>query len=76
MNKGNEAEDPVFMQQFKTDLLIHEFLHILQAHQGIDSRSCYEAIARWYSDPRYGIPSSDGIVNAGATRDGRPGTLH
>lgn len=45
------------MYRFKTNLLIHEFLHILQVHQGIDSRSCYEAVARWYLDPRYGMPS-------------------
>jgi len=73
--RGMKLEDPVFMHRFKTDLLIHEFLHILQVHQGIDSRSCYEAVARWYLDPRYGIPSSNGVVPAGTTKDRRPDTL-
>jgi len=73
--RGMKPEDPVFMHRFKTDLLIHEFLHILQVHQGIDSRSCYEAVARWYKDPRYGMPSPNGMVNADTTEDGRPHSL-
>ena len=73
--RGMKPEDPVFMHRFKTDLLIHEFLHILQVHQGIDSRLCYEAVARWYRDPRYGIPSPNGIVYADTTKDRRPDTL-
>ena len=73
--RGMKPEDPVFMQRFKTDLLIHEFLHLLQVHQGIASRSCYEAIARWYLDPRYGIPSPNGIVPADRAKDGRPDAL-
>ena len=73
--RGMKPGDPVFMHRFKTDLLIHEFLHILQVHQGIDSRLCYEAVARWYIDPRYGIPSPNGVVSADTTKDGRPDTL-
>ena len=73
--RGMKPEDPIFMHRFKTDLLIHEFLHILQVHQGIDSRSCYEAVARWYRDPRYGMPSPNGIVHAGTTKDRRPDSL-
>ena len=73
--RGMKPENPVFMHRFKTDLLIHEFLHILQVHQGIDSRLCYEAVARWYIDPRYGIPSPNGMVYADTTKDGRPDTL-
>ena len=73
--RGMMPEDPVFMQRFKTDLLIHEFLHILQVHEGIDSRSCYKAVAGWYRDPRYGIPSPNGIVHADTTKDRRPDTL-
>jgi hypothetical protein len=72
--RGMKPEDPVFMERFKTDLLIHEFLHILQVHQGIDSRSCYEAVAQWYRDPRYGIPSPNGIVPADR-KERRPDTL-
>lgn len=72
--RGMRPEDPVFIERFKTDLLIHEFLHILQVHQGIDRRTCYEAVARWYRDPRYGIPSPNGIVSAD-TKDRRPDTL-
>lgn len=73
--RGMKPEDPVFMHRFKTDLLIHEFLHILQVRQGIDGRLCYEAVARWYIDPRYGIPSPNGMFHAGRTKDGRPDTL-
>ena len=72
--RGMKPEDPVFMPRFKTDLLIHEFLHVLQVHLGIDSRLCYDAVARWYRDPRYGIPSPNGIVSADA-KDRRPDTL-
>ncbi len=73
--RGMKPEEPVFMERFKTDLLIHEFLHVLQVHQKIDGPSCYEAIARWYRDPRYGIPSQNGVVNAGAAKDRRPDIL-
>jgi hypothetical protein len=73
--RGMKPEDPVFIQRFKTDLLIHEFLHLLQVHQGIDSRSCYEAVARWYRDPRYGRPSANGIVRPGTMNDSRPDAL-
>jgi hypothetical protein len=73
--RGMKPEEPVFMYRFKTDLLIHEFLHILQVHQGIDNRSCYDAVAQWYLDPRYGMPSPNGIVNADTTKDRRPDTL-
>ena len=73
--RGMKPEDPVFIQRFKTDLLIHEFLHLLQVHQGIDSRSCYEAVARWYRDPRYGRPSPNGRVLPATTNDNRPDAL-
>ena len=73
--RGMKPGDPVFMQRFKTDLLMHAFLHVLQVHQGIDSRSCYEAVARWYLDPRYGRPSPNGVVHADATKDRIPDTL-
>jgi hypothetical protein len=43
-------------------------------HQGIDSRLCYEAVARWYSNPRYGIPSPSGMAHADVKNDGRPDT--
>jgi hypothetical protein len=72
--RGMKPEDPVFIPRFKTDLLIHEFLHILQIHQGIDPHLCYEAVERWYRDPRYGIPSPNGVVDD-TTKDGRPDTL-
>jgi hypothetical protein len=73
--RGMKPGDPVFMHRFKTDLLIHEFLHILQAHQKVDVRLCYEAVARWYIDPRYGIPSPNGMISADTTKDRRPDTL-
>jgi hypothetical protein len=72
--RGMKPDDPVFSQRFKTDLLIHEFLHILQSHLGIDSRSFYDTVAQWYRNPRYGMPSSRGIVSADA-KNGRPDEL-
>jgi hypothetical protein len=62
--RGMKPGDPVFVDRFKTNLLIHEFLHILQAHQNIDRRSFFAAASRWYLDPHYGIPSPDGVVRA------------
>ncbi len=73
--RGMKPEDPVFTYSFKTNLLIHEFLHVLQVHQGIDRRSFYDAVARWYRDPQYGAPSPNGIAHADATKGGRPDTL-
>lgn len=73
--RGMKPEDPVFFQRFKTNLLIHEFLHILQVHQGIERRSLYEAVARWYVDPRYGIPSPNGVARADTTKTRRAETL-
>lgn len=73
--RGMKPGDPVFMPRFKTDLLIHEFLHLLQARQGIDVRLYYEAVARWYKDPRYGIPSPNGMYQAGATKYRMPDTV-
>jgi hypothetical protein len=64
--RGMKPEDPVFIPRFKTGLLIHEFLHILQVHQGVDSHLCYDVIGRWYKDPGYGRPSPNGIVYAGS----------
>lgn len=73
--RGMKPEDVVFMPRFKTDLLIHEFLHMLQVHQGIDSRMFYEAVERWYLDPRYGIPSPTGEVYADSSQDRRLNTV-
>ena len=73
--RGMNLDDPVFMHRFKTDLLIHEFLHILQVHQGIDIRLCYEAVAQWYIDLRYGLPSPNAAVYASMTGDKRPDYL-
>jgi len=72
--RGMKPEEPVFIHRFKTNLLIHEYLHILQAHQGIDRRSCYEAIKKWYLDPEYGRPNSDGIFRPDTTNASRPVT--
>jgi hypothetical protein len=70
--RGMKPEDPIFVHRFKTNLLIHEYLHILQVHQGVDRQSCAESIARWYMDPRYGIPAPNTLVNADATNDKEP----
>ena len=69
--RGMKPEDPVYPHRFKTDLLVHEFLHILQAHLGINGSSFYKAVARWYLDPRYGIPSPNGMTYAEMAEDRR-----
>lgn len=69
--RGMKPGDPVFMHRFKTGLLIHEFLHILQFHLGIDNRVCYAAVKRWYLDPRYGIPSPNGSGDDNAAKSGK-----
>lgn len=73
--RGLNPEDPVFGYRFKADLLIHEFLHILQVHLGIDRRLFYEAVVQWYIDRRYGIPSPDGLVDIGTMNNGGPNAL-
>jgi len=70
--RGMKQGDPVFMDRFKTDLLIHEFFHILQVHQGVDAPLFYETVARWYIDPRYGIPSPSGMIHTDTKKDRRP----
>ncbi len=55
--RGMTLANAVFANPFKTSLLIHEFLHLLQVRQGIDSGSCFAAVSRWYLDPHYGAPS-------------------
>jgi len=69
--RGMKPEDPVFTYRFKRDLLVHEYLHILQIRLGIDGSLFSEAVAKWYIDPRYGIPSPNGMVSAGNTSDRR-----
>lgn len=73
--RGMKTEDPVFTPHFKTDLLIHEFLHILQVHLNLDRQACYEAVARWYLDPRYGLPSATGIIDVDTMKAGIPDAL-
>lgn len=73
--RGMKPEEPVFTHRFKTDLLIHEFLHIIQSHLEINGSSFYKAAARWYIDPRYGIPSPIGMTYAAMTGDRRPDPL-
>ncbi len=73
--RGMKLEDAVFMPRFKTDLLIHEFLHILQVHQGVDGRLFYKAVAKWYLDSRYGTPSPSGRVLADPSQDRAPDTV-
>lgn len=73
--RGMKPEYPVFEHRFKTELLIHEFLHILQVHQGIARNMCYEAISRWYLDPRYGVPSPNTTINAKVMTGGTSGAL-
>ena len=68
--RGMRPDDPVFMHRFKTDLLIHEFLHILQVHRGIDAHRIHDVVTGWYLDPRFGKPSPDGM-NRAETRTGR-----
>ncbi len=70
--RGMKPEDPVFTHVFKKDLLIHEFLHILQIRRGVDIHSFYEALTRWYADPQYGIPSPSGMFHAGTLNGRRP----
>jgi hypothetical protein len=72
--RGMKPEDPVFMHRFKTDLLIHEFLHILQLQQGMDARLCYEAVSQWYINPRYGIPSPNGMIHVAMVKGSRRDT--
>lgn len=73
--RGMRPDEPVFMYRFKTDLLIHEFLHILQIHRGIGSGRIHEAVTGWYLDPRFGKPSSKGMSQAEARTGGQAGAI-
>jgi hypothetical protein len=63
--------DPCFSDDFKLDLLIHEFLHLIQDTHIQDMELFYKEVKKWYKDESKGIPSPSGIYagkNDGTSR--------
>lgn len=58
--RGEAGDEPVFPDSFKERLLIHEFLHFLEAERGIDLEQFYADVQEWYHDPTSGSPVYDG----------------
>lgn len=58
--RGVDSNDPVFPNEFKTRLLVHEYLHILQAESDIDITSFCAEVLVWYVDLAWGEPTPDG----------------
>lgn len=57
--RGDNALDPVFDNDFKKELLIHEYLHIAQAENtNINITTFYSDVLTWFYD------SSDNLSNA------------
>jgi hypothetical protein len=53
-------DQPVFSEDFRMQLLAHEFLHIAQAHLQIDTDLLFSRVAQWYTDEAYGRPTPGG----------------
>jgi hypothetical protein len=66
-----KSDDPCFRDNFKSDLLIHEFLHLIQDIRIPDMELFYKEVKKWYKDESSGIPSPSGIYagkNDGTSR--------
>jgi hypothetical protein len=50
------CDDPVFTKAFQEQLLIHEFLHVVQGQAGLDNEGFFNSVESWYRDDSYGRP--------------------
>lgn len=59
---GRNKNDPVFHRDTRIRLLIHEYLHHIEANAKIDIEKFAKETSDWYKDPQWGNPdtSSDG----------------
>ena len=57
------TEWDTFSSEFRRDLLVHEYLHILQAESGLDLGRFYQQVQEWYHNRAYGasVPSGNYI---------------
>ncbi|MBL7685061.1 MAG: hypothetical protein JNK65_03380 [Deltaproteobacteria bacterium] len=55
--------DPVFSDSFKTNLLIHEMLHQIEAESGLDINSFNAAVDAWYRNSTSGDPNNTSSGN-------------
>ena len=52
---------PAFSDKFKTELLTHEYLHILQAEdKSINIQEFHETVQLWFNDFSQGLPTPSG----------------
>lgn len=49
-----------FTESFRRNLLIHEFLHILEAEKGVDIKQFSNEVYAWYEDITWGEPTPAG----------------
>ncbi len=56
-----KPEDPVFSDDFKINLLVHEYMHLIQDHLRLDPPSFFQQVERWYRDKKFGRPGPEGI---------------
>jgi len=54
-------EDPVFSDDFKLDLLTHEFFHMIEDNLRLNVGNFFQEVKEWYQNEDSGVPSSDGI---------------
>lgn len=55
-DEKKENGEPYFSDSFKKNLLRHEFLHMIEAHQEIKVILFHEKFENWYLDEEYGKP--------------------
>lgn len=60
-----DPEAPVFGDGFKLELLVHEFLHMVQDHLALDIGRLYSFVQEWYPDDSYGRPVEPPIAHGG-----------
>ncbi len=63
-------DDPVFSEDFRRELLVHELMHIAQAHLQRDPEVFLARVTVWYRDESAGrpVPESDFAIEANRTK--------
>lgn len=54
--RGSDPDTPVFSDIFKRELLIHEYLHMIQVDEQLDLLTFIESFEQWYGDTSFGTP--------------------
>lgn len=59
-----QPDEPAFGEEFRRQLLVHELVHIAQAHLKRDAAAFFADVAEWYRDETAGRPAPGGTGTA------------